>query len=1055
MKCPQCGFANRPGARFCKQCGQELQVALSVPSPRPGTTCPTCGAAARPGARFCLRCGKPLTSEPAPPTPPPALPPTPSTPPPLPLEGVEVHIEGGISGQVAIGNNILQIGEVHGGVVNVTMPGQQPKTQPRPTPVFLRPRPFPDLLDRETEVDAATAALQSATPVEFHGQAGLGKTSLLRHLAHHPTTNSFPSGVVYLSVRHQSVEDLLQSLYDAFYESDVPFKPTDAEIRHALQGKQALVILDDVELERDEVEALMDAAPSCTFLLASPERRLWGEGQALGLPGLPPDDALALVERRLGRSLTPQEQPAARDLCAALEGHPLHLTQAVAIVREEGLPLAEVARQAQAPSPTEALTAQVLASLSKPERRILATLAALDGAPLHADHLTALTGLTDAAPALQALLRRGLVQAHSPRYSLTGALGQALQQAWELTPWAERALAYFTTWVEGHLQSPDRLLEEADAILRTLEWAAGAGRWTEVLRLGRAVEGALTLCGRWSAWAQVLRWVLQAARALKDQAAEAWALHQGGTRALCLGDATTARAALTQALHLRKALDDRAGAAVTQHNLSLLVGVPPAPPRKPPAPKARPPLPKWLVPLAGAAVGASILLIIAGAVILPLLPRPTELPTLTPTSTRTPTRTPTRTRTRTRTPTRTPTPTPPEPWVIIELEDGCGREYYLGDQTRLFVETNVEGIAEMWLDGELLEETWLAPGETWEILWTFDDVQPGEHEFVVVLSDESGEIMAEDGCPFALVAVEVDIWLAEGCDREYERGFQTEVFFWASVDGWMEVWLDGGELLFEREVAGGEVYAEDWSVVWESGEHVLTAVLVDWDVARECWFFVESPTLTPTPITPTPTPTLTPTPSPPDLVVTSLEETGYSGVDLEGRPVVLARVVIRNRGGSAADIFKVSTEYNRVGEPYTYGVAFTVPGQGSISYPFTSAPLAPGDEVSFEGKVTFPSYMQGVDVEIRALADSCDGDEFKPDYCRVEESNEGNNVSSSISVLLPSQATSTATSSASLLGDPDASQVLGAGGLLGFGFLLGLLLVTDKPGRVIRRWKRQ
>jgi hypothetical protein len=522
--------------------------------------CPKCASENHPDACFCARCGEPLAVEPV-----------------TPPESIEVHIEGGVSGQVAIGNNILQIGNVYGGVVNVAMPKQKPRPQPRPTPVSLRPRPFPGLLDREAEVVAATTALQSATPVEFYGQAGLGKTALLRHLAHHPTADTFPAGVVYLSARRQPVEDLLQSLFDAFYESDVPFKPTGAEVRHALRDKRALVILDDVALARDEIEILMDTAPACAFLLAAPERCLWGEGRAVGLRGLPPDEALALVERELGRPLTSQEQAAAQALCTALDCHPLRILQAAALAREEGLTLAEIARRVQTPSPDEALTTQILAPLPEPEQRVLAALAALGGAPLHAEHLSVLAGLPDVTPVLQTLQNRGLVQAHSPRYSLTGALDQTLQRAWDLTPLMEQALAHFTAWAEEQ-QTPDRLLEEADAVLTTLEWAVEAERWKDVLRLGQAVEGALALGGRWAAWAQVLQWVLQATRAPGNQAAEAWALHQLGTRAGCLGDTAAARTSLTQALRMREALGDQAAAAVTRHNLDILL-CPPHPPQ--------------------------------------------------------------------------------------------------------------------------------------------------------------------------------------------------------------------------------------------------------------------------------------------------------------------------------------------------------------------------------------------------------------------------------------------------------------------------------------------
>ena len=57
-------------------------------------------------------------------------------------------------------------------------------------------------------------------------------------------------------------------------------------------------------------------------------------------------------------------------------------------------------------------------------------------------------------------------------------------------------------------------------------------RWAGMLRLGRAAEGPLAVRGHWGAWAQILERELEAARQLGDGAAEAWSLHQSGTRAL-------------------------------------------------------------------------------------------------------------------------------------------------------------------------------------------------------------------------------------------------------------------------------------------------------------------------------------------------------------------------------------------------------------------------------------------------------------------------------------------------------------------------------------------
>ena len=191
---------------------------------------------------------------------------------------IEAILSGEIKGQVAIGSNILQIGSVHGGVVNIAMPGTITPPTPRPRPVFLRPRSFPGLLDRHEETDRVAAALRSAEPIELCGESGLGKTSLLRYLAYYAFDTRYPDGIVHLSLRRQSASDVLQSLFEAFYELGNPFnvKPTEVQIRFTLQDKQALILFDDVDLAREELEAIMDAAPGCTFVISSVERQLMG-----------------------------------------------------------------------------------------------------------------------------------------------------------------------------------------------------------------------------------------------------------------------------------------------------------------------------------------------------------------------------------------------------------------------------------------------------------------------------------------------------------------------------------------------------------------------------------------------------------------------------------------------------------------------------------------------------------------------------------------------------------------------------------------------------------
>lgn len=62
MNCPKCGLENRSAARFCRQCGQTLQI--TPPAFASRAICPACGTSARPGARFCRQCGRALSTAP-------------------------------------------------------------------------------------------------------------------------------------------------------------------------------------------------------------------------------------------------------------------------------------------------------------------------------------------------------------------------------------------------------------------------------------------------------------------------------------------------------------------------------------------------------------------------------------------------------------------------------------------------------------------------------------------------------------------------------------------------------------------------------------------------------------------------------------------------------------------------------------------------------------------------------------------------------------------------------------------------------------------------------
>lgn len=447
-------------------------------------------------------------------------------------------------------------------------PSDRPAPGPRawPSPVRLLPRAFPDLLGRGAEVEAAVAALASRRPLEISGQAGVGKSALLRHLAHHSCTDRFVGGVVFREYRNEPVADLVQKLFEAFFDSDVKF--TDTRIRSYLQDTQALVIVDDAELGREQLETLGITMPSSILVLASQQPLLLGEGKHIALHGLADVDALDLLQRRLDRTLDPGEYEAGVAMCRAVDGNPLRITQAAALLlQDRDLRLADLVGRVG--TGTIGLDAVVLSAATSEERAVLGALAPFRDTPVDALHLERMTGIPAAAAVLASLEDRGLVRSNSPRYSVVGPVRDLLLGDGTSASETSRMLEYFSSLVRDagamKLGAPD-----VDVVVTATRIAASEKRWPEVLSLAHSLDGVLALDRRWGTWESMLRLALRAAEATGDVAGEGWARHQLGTRALCLEDYHGASSELHRALQLRQGLGDSGGVAVTRANLDAL-----------------------------------------------------------------------------------------------------------------------------------------------------------------------------------------------------------------------------------------------------------------------------------------------------------------------------------------------------------------------------------------------------------------------------------------------------------------------------------------------------
>ncbi|MDQ3880089.1 MAG: hypothetical protein M3295_03295 [Chloroflexota bacterium] len=285
----------------------------------------------------------------------------------------------------------------------------------------------------------------------------------------------------------------------------------------------------------------------------------------------------------------------------------MEIRQAVALVRDDGRTFADVAQELVRPRSDRALLDAVLAPLSGEQKRILAALAVFGDASLDLERLSELTGMWDVEHALAALERRHLVDSHSPRYSLAGALPDQLQAVWDLHAETEQALAYFIAWAEGNRRRPSAQLEEDVALMRLLRAAAARERFDEAIRLGRAVASAFAWGRRWGSWREILEIVFDAARRIGHRASEAWALHELGTQAFCMGAKGMGVDELQEALEIRREIGDEAGAAATRHNLGVILGPPPLLGRLPTSPFLMLAILVSALVVAGGGVGAWLL----------------------------------------------------------------------------------------------------------------------------------------------------------------------------------------------------------------------------------------------------------------------------------------------------------------------------------------------------------------------------------------------------------------------------------------------------------------
>lgn len=352
-----------------------------------------------------------------------------------------------------------------------------------------RPERFLGKARNHDAQQAMRPLLAGEGPVEVHGEPGMGKTTLLAHIASHERTRQRYRHIWWLDDPATVTQTLALTLNQAQVLTETNTQSQIYLLRAALNDN-ILLVIDNLSVE--DVERFRDLTPHLLMGIdTEPEVREdappLDPPNVVTLRALPRLDGLELMMHACGltdrNTLRGQMRAWISHIAELLGGHPLAITIASALFREDGLPMERVVElfsqriEPDSPNPHVALDIS-LDALPSDYAELLEAFGALPASGACLEALMATTRLDSELAAhrgLSFLIKRGFIT-RDPRigsYYIAHWLvwERMAQQAPHTKKNGERLRNWTLSMARRHREQPEQIYRVQREILYTLDQA--------------------------------------------------------------------------------------------------------------------------------------------------------------------------------------------------------------------------------------------------------------------------------------------------------------------------------------------------------------------------------------------------------------------------------------------------------------------------------------------------------------------------------------------------------------------------------------------------------